>query len=110
MPSLAASNVLPAITPPRQALHALNESYVGVAVAHDAHVIHSDIKPGNILCSDDFSIIKFSLSYAINASLSAVCARGTMLYMAPELGVVTIESLTLPAADGALCPRPPASF
>ncbi len=73
----------------RQAVHALAEACIGVAVAHDAHVIHSDIKPGNILCSHDFSIVKladFGLAHAVTASLSVVSGvRGTALYMAPEL-------------------------
>jgi hypothetical protein len=73
----------------RQAVHALVEACIGVAVAHDAQIIHSDIKPGNILCSDDFSVIKladFGLAHAITASMSAVSGvRGTALYMAPEL-------------------------
>jgi serine/threonine protein kinase len=73
----------------RQAVFALAETCIGVAVAHDAQVIHSDIKPGNILCSVDFSIVKladFGLAHAITASLSAVSGvRGTALYMAPEL-------------------------
>ncbi len=68
----------------RQAVHALVEASNGAAVAHDAKVVHSDIKPANILCSHDFSIVKL---HAITASMSAVSgARGTMLYMAPELG------------------------
>ena len=74
----------------RQAVHALAEAAIGVAAAHDANVVHSDIKPDNVLCSDDFSVIKladFGLAHAITASMSAVSgARGTLLYMAPELG------------------------
>ncbi len=70
----------------RQAVRALVEACIGVAVAHDAHVIHSDIKPDNVLCSADFSVVKladFGLAHAITASLSSVSsARGTPLYVA----------------------------
>ena len=70
----------------QQAVHALAEASIGVAVAHDAKVIHSDIKPGNILCSDDYSVVKladFGLAHAITASVSSVSmARGTPLYVA----------------------------
>ncbi len=73
----------------RQAVHALAEACIGLAVTHDAHLIHSDIKPGNILCSEDFLVVKladFGLAHAITASMSVVSgARGTALFMAPEL-------------------------
>ncbi len=73
----------------RQAVHAMSEAAIGVAVAHDAQVIHSDMKPGNILCSADFSVIKladFGLAHAVTSMLSSLSgARGTPLYMAPEL-------------------------
>jgi serine/threonine-protein kinase len=73
----------------RQSVHALAEAAIGVAAAHDSQIIHSDIKPDNILCSEDFSVIKladFGLAHAITASMSAVSGvRGTALFMAPEL-------------------------
>jgi hypothetical protein len=49
----------------------------------------SDIKPGNILLSADFSTVKladFGLAHAISASSSKVSSvRGTPLFIAPEL-------------------------
>ncbi len=70
----------------RQAVLVIREAALGLAIAHDAHVIHSDIKPGNVLCSDDYSIVKladFGLAHAVTASLSSVSsARGTPLYVA----------------------------
>ncbi len=59
----------------RQAVHTLLKASIGVAVARDARVIHSHIKPGNILCSNDFTVIKladFGLAHAISASMGAV--------------------------------------
>jgi serine/threonine protein kinase len=74
----------------QQALHVLSDAALGLAVAHDACVIHSDIKPANVLCSDDYSSVKladFGLAHAVTASLSTLSGgRGTLLYMAPELG------------------------
>jgi hypothetical protein len=73
----------------RQAVHAMNEAALGVAVAHDALVVHSDIKPGNILCSDDFSVVKladFGLARLSSSNATqASKVRGTPLYIAPEL-------------------------
>ena len=68
-------------------------SFTGEAlhVRDSARVSHarSDIKPGNILLSEDFSIVKladFGLAHAISASMSKVSsARGTPLFIAPEL-------------------------
>jgi len=72
-----------------QAVHALVEACIGVAVAHDAQVIHSDIKPDNVLCSADCSVVKladFGLAHAITAaqsgsSMSFSSTRGTPLYV-----------------------------
>jgi serine/threonine protein kinase len=69
----------------RQAVHALAEAAIGVAAAHDANVVHSDIKPDNVLCSEDFSVVKladFGLAHAVTASMSSLSmARGTPLYV-----------------------------
>jgi serine/threonine-protein kinase len=73
----------------RQAVHVLSEAAIGIAVAHDARVIHSDIKPANILCSQDFTSVKiadFGLAHVVSASQSKVSTlRGTPLFIAPEL-------------------------
>ena len=79
-------------------------SFTGEAlhVRDSACVSHacSDIKPGNILLSEDFSIVKladFGLAHAISASMSKVSsARGTPLFIAPELADDPLPSL---AAD-----------
>jgi serine/threonine-protein kinase len=73
----------------QQAVYALSEAAIGIAVAHDARVIHSDIKPANILCSRDLASVKiadFGLAHVISASQSKVSSiRGTPLFIAPEL-------------------------
>jgi serine/threonine protein kinase len=107
----------------RQALHALVEACVGVAVAHDAKVIHSDIKPGNILCSDDFSVIKladFGLAHSVTASLSSVSmARGTPLYVVrlrilqmlrPNVDRLAAGSWHLSCTMALCCQQPPTCF
>ena len=76
-------------------------SFTGEAlhVRDSACVSHacSDIKPGNILLSEDFSIVKladFGLAHAISASMSKVSsARGTPLFIAPELADDSLPSL-----------------
>jgi serine/threonine protein kinase len=73
----------------QQAMYALSEAAIGIAVAHDARVIHSDIKPANILCSRDLASVKiadFGLAHFITKSQSKVSSiRGTPLFIAPEL-------------------------
>ena len=73
----------------KQAVHILSEVAIGIAVVHDARVVHSDIKPANILCSPDLAAVKvadFGLAHVMNATLSTLStSRGTPLYIAPEL-------------------------
>lgn len=73
----------------KQAVHALAEVAIGIAVAHDARVIHCDIKPANILCSADLNTVKvadFGVAHVMNTSQSRLSTlRGTPLYIAPEL-------------------------
>ena len=92
-----------------QAVHALVEACIGVAVAHDAHVIHSDIKPANMLCSADFSVVKladFGLAHAVTASLSSVSsARGTPLYVAHAWHGLLLLQLTAMQVHGARAAR-----
>ena len=59
----------------------------GLAAAHDAGIMHRDLKPGNIMLlpGGGVRILDFGLAKAIDQSLSATTARlGTMAYMSPE--------------------------
>jgi serine/threonine protein kinase len=72
-----------------QAINILCGASLGLAVTHDNGIIHADIKPGNILLSDDCSDVKladFGLSKALTSLLASQSGgvRGTSLFIAPE--------------------------
>jgi eukaryotic-like serine/threonine-protein kinase len=86
----------------------------GLAHAHRMGVVHRDVKPGNILCSDDGAVklADFGIAKAMSAQTSQITQAGSVLgtaaYLAPEqamggdvgpradlygLGVVTYQML-----------------
>jgi len=76
----------------RQCVKLLMGVAEGLAAAHDAHILHRDIKPGNILVSRsgyaklaDFGLAKLesSLSLDVTRTVSGVIL-GTTAYMSPE--------------------------
>lgn len=57
----------------------------GLAAAHAANIIHSDVKPANILRGDDgrIRVADFGLSFTRHGDAPAEGPRGTPAYMAP---------------------------
>jgi hypothetical protein len=82
--------------PPERVIHLLDQVAGSLAEAHDAGLIHRDIKPGNILVVDrggiadlvkvlDFGLVKDVRGAAAEATMtSADSITGTPHYMAPE--------------------------
>ena len=72
-------------------VHILTETALGLAVAHEAHVMHRDIKPGNLLIfgDDDVKITDFGVSRGMDqTTLTATgMVMGTAQYLAPELAL-----------------------
>jgi serine/threonine-protein kinase len=87
--------------PAERVIHLLEQAAASLAEAHDAHLIHRDVKPGNILVVDragisdlvkvlDFGLVK-DVGYeargeaTTDAALTKADAiTGTPLYLAPE--------------------------
>jgi serine/threonine-protein kinase len=68
-------------------LRILQQVADAVAYAHDHHVIHRDLKPGNILLTpdDNVKILDFGIAARLESgdgNIATVC--GTPFYMAPE--------------------------
>jgi serine/threonine-protein kinase len=82
-----------------EVLHILGQVAAGLDCAHAKRVIHRDLKPGNVVISNegiaklmDFGIAHRSSAAAAQETLAAV--SGTLSYMAPEqhMGLASRES------------------
>ena len=74
---------------PRQTLAVLQAVCTGLSVAHAEGIVHRDMKPANVLISDEgrVKVTDFGLARAASAHTNATTFFGTAAYISPELAV-----------------------
>ena len=72
---------------PRLALAMMDAVVDGLAAAHDAGLVHRDVKPENVLLASSgaIKIADFGLARAVTTSTNTGTLVGTVAYLAPEL-------------------------
>ncbi|WP_028279029.1 PASTA domain-containing protein [Arthrobacter sp. H5] len=72
---------------PRLALAMMDPVIEGLGAAHEAGLVHRDVKPENVLLSDNgrIKIADFGLARAVSTSTNTGTLVGTVAYLSPEL-------------------------
>ncbi|WP_201291459.1 protein kinase domain-containing protein [Arthrobacter zhaoguopingii] len=72
---------------PRLALALIDPVIEGLAAAHEAGLVHRDVKPENVLLSSNgqIKIADFGLARAVTATTGTATLVGTAAYLPPEL-------------------------
>ncbi|UYM05375.1 Stk1 family PASTA domain-containing Ser/Thr kinase [Solicola gregarius] len=78
---------------PRRALAVLEQMLLALSAAHEAHIVHRDVKPENVLLAPDgrLKVADFGLARAVSsvtggaANPTTGVLIGTVSYLAPEL-------------------------
>jgi len=86
---------------PRQSLEVIEPVLAALGAAHQAGIVHRDVKPENVLLSDDnrIKVADFGLARAVSGNTASTTASGilmgTVAYLSPEQverGVATPRS------------------
>ena len=71
---------------PRETFAVMEPVLAALAAAHQAGLVHRDVKPENVLIADDgrVKVADFGLARAVSAATSTGALIGTVAYLAPE--------------------------